>query len=119
MQGLRLTVRGVHEMRVGSSEVPGEFVQRIVANQDVVRYVKDTVVGVELFDGGAPTGRITLSEDLLKVSMEKFSNSLSRSHVPVVFLRGVGLPDALGEAKRTAVLFHTAPVGSQRGGSIE
>jgi hypothetical protein len=51
--------------------------------------------------------------------MEKFSNSLSRSHVPVVFLRGVGLPDAFGDAKRTAVLFHSAPVGSQRGGSIE
>jgi hypothetical protein len=90
-----------------------------VSNEDAWRNVEHALVRVELFDGGAPTGRITLSEDLLKVSMEKFSNSLSRSHVPVVFLRGVGLPDALGEAKRTAVLFHSAPVGSQRGGSIE
>ncbi len=55
MQDLRLTMRGVHETRVSGSEVSGEFVQRVVANQDVVRYVEDTVVGVELFDGGAAT----------------------------------------------------------------
>ena len=70
MQDLRLTVRGVHKMRVSSSEVPGEFVQRVVANQDVVRYVKRTVVGVELFDGGPSASRIALAEDLLKVSLQ-------------------------------------------------
>jgi len=57
-------------MRVGSSEVPGEFVQRTVANQDVIRYVKHTVVGVELFDGGPSASRIALAEDPLKVSMQ-------------------------------------------------
>ena len=40
--------------------------------------------------------------------MEKFGNSLRRSHLPVVLLRGVSLPDAFDEAKRTAVLFHSA-----------
>ena len=105
------------------AKFPGEFVQCVVSNEDAWRNVEHALVCVELFDGGAPTGRITLSEDLLKVSMEKFSNSLSLSHVPVVLLRGVGLPDAFGDPKRTAVPFHSAPasnqLGSQRGGSIE
>jgi hypothetical protein len=40
--------------------------------------VEHAVVCVELFDGGAPAGRITLPEYLLKVSIEKFNNSLGQ-----------------------------------------
>jgi hypothetical protein len=76
------------------TQFPGEFVECVVSNEGAVRNVKDAVVRVEIFDGGASADRITLSEDLLEVSIEKFSNSLSRSHVPVALLRGVGLPDA-------------------------
>jgi hypothetical protein len=63
-----------------------------------------------------PAGWIALPEDLLKVSIEKFSNSLSRSHIRVVLRRGVSLSDALGDAKRTAVLFHSASASNQLGG---
>jgi len=41
-----------------------------------------------------PTGWIALPEDLLKVSIDKFSNSLSRSHIRVILRRGVSLSDA-------------------------
>jgi len=50
-------------------------------DEDTRRNVEHAVVRVELFDGGAPPARITLAEDLLKVSIEKFGDSLSRSHV--------------------------------------
>jgi hypothetical protein len=79
-----------------------------VSNEDAVRDVERAVVCVELFDGGVPTGWIALPEDLLKVSIDKFSNSLSRSHIRVILRRGVSLSDAFGDAKRTAVLFHSA-----------
>jgi len=62
-----------------------------------------------------PTGWIALPEDLLKVSIDKFSNSLSRSHIRVVLRRGVSLSDAFGDAKRTAVLFHSASASNQLG----
>ncbi|MGA8253778.1 MAG: hypothetical protein WB989_24975, partial [Mycobacterium sp.] len=75
------------------------------------------------FDGGAPADRIPRPEYLLKVSIEKFNNSLIRSHIRVVLLRGIGLSDAFSDAKRTAVRFHSAPASnqldSQRCGSIE
>jgi len=75
--------------------VPREFVQCVVSNEDAVRDVERAVVCVKLFDGGVPAGWIALPEDLLKVSMEKFSNSLSGSHIRVVLRRGVSLSDAL------------------------
>ncbi len=89
---------------------PRRIVQRVVSDEGAVRNVEHAVVRVELFDGGAPAGRITFSEDLLKVSIEKFSNSLVPTHVPAVFLRGAGVPDAFREAKRTAVPFHSIPL---------
>jgi hypothetical protein len=62
---------------MGRAKFPCEFVQCVVSNEDAWRNVEHAVVCVELFDGGAPAGRVTLAEDLLKVSIEKFNNSLS------------------------------------------
>jgi hypothetical protein len=48
-----------------------------VSNKDAILNVDHAIVDVELFDGGAPAGRITFPEDLLKVSIKEFCNSLS------------------------------------------
>jgi hypothetical protein len=48
-----------------------------VSNEDAILNVDHAIVGVELFDGGAPAGGITFPEDLLKVSIKKFCSSLS------------------------------------------
>src|SRR6185295_2525457 len=105
----------VDKIGVSRTQFPREFVQCVVSNEDAVRDVERAVVCVELFDGGVPTGWIALPEDLLKVSIDKFSNSLSRSHIRVILRRGVSLSDAFGDAKRTAVLFHSASASSQLG----
>jgi hypothetical protein len=68
-----------------------------VPDEDAIWNVEHAVFCVELFDGSAPAGRIPLPEYLLKVSMEKFNNSLSRRHIHAVLLRDVGLPDAFNE----------------------
>jgi hypothetical protein len=83
-------------MGMGRAQFRGEFVQCVLPNEDAIWNVEHAVFCVELFDGSAPAGRIPLPEDLLKVSMEKLNNSLSRSHVHVVLLRGVDLSDAFG-----------------------
>ena len=66
----------IDKMGMRRTQFPGEFVQCGVSNEDAVRNVEYAVVCVELFDGGAPTGRIPLSEDLLKVSMLRAQNFL-------------------------------------------
>jgi hypothetical protein len=43
-----------------------------VSNKDAILNVDHAIVDVELFDGGAPSGRVTFPEDLLKVSIKKF-----------------------------------------------
>ena len=105
----------IGKMGVGRPYFPGEFVHCIVPDEDAIWNVEHAVVCVELFDGGAPADRITLSEYLLKVSMEKFNNSFSRRHIHAVLLRGVNLSDASGQTKRTAVRFDSRPASNLRG----
>jgi hypothetical protein len=62
---------------VSRTEFPGEFVQRVVADEGAVGHIHRAVVGVELLDGGAAPGRIALAKDLLEVSMEELNNPLS------------------------------------------
>jgi hypothetical protein len=73
---------------MGRAKFPCEFVQCVVSNEDARRNVEHAVVCVELFDGGAPAGRVTLAEDLLKVSIQKLNNSLS--HFPRLGVSSAG-----------------------------
>jgi hypothetical protein len=53
MQRLRRTVRRVHKVRVRRTQITGEFIQRVMADENAGRRVQDTVIGVEFLDGRA------------------------------------------------------------------
>jgi hypothetical protein len=61
---------------MGRTELPGELVHGVVSDNDAILNVDHAIVGIEVFDGGAAASRITLPEDLLKVSIKKFRNTL-------------------------------------------
>src|SRR6201993_204918 len=77
-------MRCIDKMRMGRAEVPGERVHCVVSNEDARFDVEHAIVCVQLFNGGAPAGRITLPENLLKVSIEKFNNSLRHRESPCI-----------------------------------
>jgi hypothetical protein len=70
--------------------------------------MEHAVIGVEVFDGGTPSGGIALPDDLLKVSRKKFENSLRRSHVDAA-LAASARPDPFDGVNTTVVRFHSLP----------
>ena len=64
--------------------------------------MEHAVIGVEVCDGGTPSGCIALPEDLLKVSRKKFENSLPRSHVDASLVASAR-PDPFDGVERTVV----------------
>ena len=56
MERLRLAKWRVCEVRVGRAQVFCELVQRVASDEDADWDIEDTVLGVEVLDGGAPGG---------------------------------------------------------------
>jgi hypothetical protein len=82
----------VRKMRMGRAQFPSELVQRVMPNEDAVRHLQHAIVCVELFNGGTPASRISLSEDLLKVSIEKFDSWFSHFCPPPTAIRSTCPP---------------------------
>jgi hypothetical protein len=66
------------------TQISGEIVQGVMPDICSVWRDDHAVVGVEILDRGAPTPRIALPEDLLKIPGEQFTCSFDRSHGPPV-----------------------------------
>src|SRR5277367_1461183 len=64
-------MRRINVMRMRRSEIAGEFVQRVVTDEDAGRHVQDTVFGVELPNRGPSASRIALAEDVRKIAVEQ------------------------------------------------
>src|ERR1700746_3388803 len=77
MQRLRRIVRRVHEVRVRRAQITGELIQRVIADENAGRHVQDTVIGVEFLDRRAAAGGVPLAEDLLKVALKEFVDTVT------------------------------------------
>jgi hypothetical protein len=63
MQRLRRTMRRVREVRVRRSQITGEFIHRVVADENAGRHVQDAAIGVEFLDRGSTAGSVTFAKD--------------------------------------------------------
>jgi hypothetical protein len=79
---LGLAARGVNEVRVGRPEIASKSVERFGADEYARRRVQHAVFGVEVLDRCSAADRITLTEDLLKVTMEQFVNTVGHKISP-------------------------------------
>src|ERR1700741_703517 len=79
---LGLAPRGVNEVWVGRPEIASKSVERFGADKYARRRVQHAVFGVEVLDRCSATDRITLTEDLLKVTMEQFVNTVGHKISP-------------------------------------
>jgi hypothetical protein len=74
VERLGLTMRGVDEVRVGRPEIVSKFVERFGADEYAGRRVQHAVFGIEVLDRCSAARRITLAEDLLKITLEQFAD---------------------------------------------
>jgi len=61
-------MRRVREVRVRRSQITGESIHRVMADENAGRHVQDAVIGVDFLDRGPTAGSVTFAEDLLKVA---------------------------------------------------
>ena len=76
VEGLGLAMRGVNEVRVGCAEIASKFVESITPDECARGNVQHAVFGIKLVDRRAPTRRVPLAENLLKVTMKQFVDSV-------------------------------------------
>jgi hypothetical protein len=70
----------VCKIGAGRAEVTSEPVQSVASDKDARGNIQFAIVSVELAYGCTASSGITLAEDLLKVPIKKFHNSLSQVH---------------------------------------
>jgi hypothetical protein len=102
MQGLRVSMGRVDEVRMRRAEVFGEFVQGVAPNKDTGRDVQHAVFSIKIVNGGAAAGRVTFAKDLLKVAVQKFSNSIIHSSISCILCRRSTAPAVTALTKYVA-----------------
>ena len=91
-QSLRLAARGVNEVRMCGTEITGKFVKGFTPDHLAWRHIQLAILGIKLGDCRTASCRITLAEDLLKVAMQQFVDSVTHDIFSCVgFLFLVGL----------------------------
>jgi len=69
-------------VRVGRAEIAGKSVERFGSDEYARRRVQHAVFGVEVLDRCSAADHITLTEDLLKVTVEQFVNTVGHKISP-------------------------------------
>src|SRR6476659_10474592 len=67
---------GVRKVRVGRTEITSKFVEGFTPNKRAGRHIEHTVFGIELVDRRAATHRVAFAEDLLKVAVKQFVDTV-------------------------------------------
>ena len=67
---------------MGRPEIASKFVESFGADEYAGRHIQHAVFGVEFLDRCSAADRITLTEDLLKVTMEQFVNTVGHKISP-------------------------------------
>jgi hypothetical protein len=80
VKGLWLPVRRVDEVRVRRAEIASKFVEGCSPNEPAGRHIQLAVFGVEFVNRGAAARCITLAEDLLKVALKQFVDTVTHMH---------------------------------------
>jgi hypothetical protein len=74
MEGLGLAVGSVNEVRMGRAEIASKFVEGFGADEYAGRRIQHAVFGIEVLNRCSAARRITLAEDLLKITLEQFAD---------------------------------------------
>jgi hypothetical protein len=83
VQGLSLAARGVNEVRVRRAEIASKFIEGFRADEYAGRRIQHAVFHVELLNrGSAAARRITLAEDLLKITVEQLLDTVGHRLFP-------------------------------------
>src|SRR5271169_1480538 len=82
VESLRFAVRRVRKVRVGRTEITSKFVEGFTPNKRAGRHIEHTVFGIELVDRCAATHRVALAEDLLKVALKQFVDTVIHNISP-------------------------------------
>ena len=61
-------------MRMGRAEIASKFVEGFRANEHAGRRIQHAVFGIEFSNRCSAARRITLAEDLLKITIEQFAD---------------------------------------------
>jgi hypothetical protein len=92
VEGLRLAMRGVNEVRVSRAEIARKLVEGFAPYERAGRHIQHAVFGIEFVDRGAAAGRVALAEDLLKVAMKQFVDTVGYNISPSV-VAGLDSPE--------------------------
>jgi hypothetical protein len=82
VQSLRFAVGRVNEVRVRRAKISGEFVEGGAPDEPARRHIEHAVFGIEFFDGRATPRRVAFAENLLKVAMKQFMDTLIHNASP-------------------------------------
>src|SRR6185312_14410410 len=83
LNGLRRVKRRVDKARMSGAQLAGDLIQ-CCATDIAADGKKDcAVLGVEFFDGGAPSRWVALAEDLLEIAQQQRFDDIRHDRVPV------------------------------------
>jgi hypothetical protein len=71
------------KVRMRRAEIAGKFVESITPDECARWNLEHAVFGIKLVDRRAPTRRVSLAEDLLKVTMKQFVDSVIHTNFDV------------------------------------
>ena len=74
MEGLRLAVGDVNEVRVGRAKIASKFVEGFGADEYAGWRIQYAVFGIEALNRCSAARHITLAEDFLKVAVKQFAD---------------------------------------------
>jgi hypothetical protein len=69
-------------VRVSRTEITSKFVEGFTPNKRAGRHIEHTVFGIELVDRRATTLGVALAEDLLKVAVKQFVDTVIHDMSP-------------------------------------
>ena len=75
-------MRGIGEVRVGRAEISSKFVEGFTPDERAGRHVQHAVFGIEFIDRRAAATCVALAEDILKVAMQQFVDTITHKIYP-------------------------------------
>ena len=110
----------IDEVWMCRAEVSGELVQSVVSNKDTGRDVQHAVFSIEVLNGGAAAGRVTIAKYNLKVAVQKLKNTIIHSSIsclPIQPVLGAGScplrPESGSEVRSRAIVIDE-PIATTR-----
>ena len=70
------------EVRVGRAEISSKFVEGFTPDERAGRHVQHAVFGIEFIDRRAAATCVALAEDILKVAMQQFVDTITHKIYP-------------------------------------